>query len=369
MRYDCELAKNGTARGDGKTALNVPRAALEFCGGRCEFQAADPGQNGKIPVKLVARSAQPINHWYWGNIVHDMSGMQTSGPAIPLDYCHDSDEVIGYGNKFDTTGDLVVSGALTPFADGDRANEIAYKADAGVPYQASIFFDPDDLVLEDVPKGRSVAVNGFRFEGPGVVVRQWMLRGVALCPYGADRNTSATFAADDEVQITILRKETVMSVEPTKKDEVAAPSHSAAAAVESSATELPVGAASQAPDPVKLRRDEGKRFLDAFGDRGGRWFAEGLSFEEAQTRFVDALKDENAELKKRTAGAQLAGATSNAAGGVSFGEEKPLSFDAANPDPDADNKLTSAQQRYGRGLGAFINSTQMPAAAVAAAKN
>jgi hypothetical protein len=43
----------------------------------------------------------------------------------------------------------------------------------------------------------------------------------------------------------------------------------------------------------------GKLFLDAFGDIGGRWFIEGLSFEQAQARYIEMLKEENAGLKAR----------------------------------------------------------------------
>jgi len=54
----------------------------------------------------------------------------------------------------------------------------------------------------------------------------------------------------------------------------------------------------------------GKRFLDAFGDQGGVWFAQGVSFEDAQMKFVESLKATNkaqadtiADLTKKLAAA------------------------------------------------------------------
>lgn len=56
----------------------------------------------------------------------------------------------------------------------------------------------------------------------------------------------------------------------------------------------------------------GQRYLDAFGEQGAVWFVQGLSFEEAQTKFaaatserIKALQTENATLK--TAVARLGG--------------------------------------------------------------
>jgi predicted hotdog family 3-hydroxylacyl-ACP dehydratase len=64
---------------------------------------------------------------------------------------------------------------------------------------------------------------------------------------------------------------------------------------------------------IENGRAECGRFIAAFGAQGGAWFAEGLPFEEAQRKFTAAVLAENAELRKRLAGA----------GG---GEKTPLSF-------------------------------------------
>jgi len=60
----------------------------------------------------------------------------------------------------------------------------------GVPYEASINFGGDGIKIQELGDGETTEVNGARFDGPGIVVREWPLRGVAICPYGADMNTA-----------------------------------------------------------------------------------------------------------------------------------------------------------------------------------
>jgi hypothetical protein len=173
----------------------IPAAAMCFAGG--EVMLGDNGEGTKTaPVKLKARSGKPIEHWFWGKVVHDLAGMRTHKPRLTIDYAHNDAEVLGYLNHFETdTGDLITSGALTPFKDDDRASEVLFKMRQGVPYEASIFFGGDGIKVEEVGEGMVSQVNGYQFEGPGIIIREWPLRGVAICPYGADQNTeSASFA-------------------------------------------------------------------------------------------------------------------------------------------------------------------------------
>jgi hypothetical protein len=123
-----------------KDFSNIPAKACILSVG--EFALGDNGETAKTaPLSMVARSGKPIEHWFWGRVVHDLSGMKLHKSRLAVDYCHDDKEIIGYLNKFDSTsGDLVTSGALIPFKDSDRATEIIHKMKAGVPYEASINF-------------------------------------------------------------------------------------------------------------------------------------------------------------------------------------------------------------------------------------
>ena len=186
---------------DAPKFSNIPASACTLAA--TAFEVGDNGEGSKsAPVRLVARSGQPIDHPYWGKVAHDLSGMHMHKSRLALDYVHDSKEVIGYLNQFDIeSGDLVTSGALVPFKDSDRATEILYKMGEGVPYKASINFGGDGIEVQEVFAGEATEVNGYQFEGPGVVIRSWPLRGVAVCPYGADMNTESASAFSDGKQV------------------------------------------------------------------------------------------------------------------------------------------------------------------------
>lgn len=274
---------------------DVPANALRLQIGTFEF--GDNGEDAKTaPIRLVARAGKPIEHWYFGKVVHDFDGMQHKN-RIPVDYVHSENEVIGYVNKFDaSSGDLQLSGALVPFKDSDRATEIIYKNRLGVPYEASIDFR-DSMVMEELRKGQVATVNGNEVEGPAVIIRQWTLRGVAVCPYGADPNTSSQLSSAETVSVSVKR-ENEMS-EESKVEAVEAVETKIEKPVETLAA--PANA-------------DGKKFLDAFGQQGAVWFVEGKQFDECvvlfakqQTERIAQLEADNADLNKRLAGAKAAG--------------------------------------------------------------
>ena len=169
----------------------IPSAACQFAGG--EVAIGDNGEKAKTaPVKIKARSGQPLEHWFWGRVVHDLAGMRLNKSRLPIDYAHNDSEVLGYLNHFDSeSGDLLASGALIPFSENDRASEVLFKMREGVPYEASIFFGGDGIKVQEIAEGEVSPVNGYDFAGPGVIIREWPLRGVAICPYGADANTES----------------------------------------------------------------------------------------------------------------------------------------------------------------------------------
>lgn len=289
----------------------VPAAALQFSVG--EFELASNGESARsAPFRMVARTGQPIEHWFWGNVVHDLSGMRMHKSRVPIDYNHDSGEIIGYANHFDSeSGDLVVTGALVPFKDSDRATEVIHKQREGVPYEASINFGGDGIRMERVQEGATAHVNGYEFSGPGVIIREWPLRGIAVCPYGADANTSTQLASGDQITISYIGDDMPPTTELTTDIAVEETSQQAAEVLTVDAettADLDNTAEAQAEMPeaveavateLTTRQTEGERFLEAFGPTGGVWFAQGKSFDEAQALFIANLKEENAQLRQR----------------------------------------------------------------------
>jgi hypothetical protein len=325
----------------------IPASACNLVVGA--FELGDNGEGAKsAPVRLVARSGQPIEHWFWGRVVHDLEGMQLHKSRLPIDYAHDVKEVIGYLNKFDVEdGDLVTSGALVPFKDTDRATEIVHKMAAGVPYEASINFGGDGIKVQDVPEGTVAEVNGYTFDGPGCIVREWPLRGVAVCPYGADMNTESAGAFSNK---QVFSASVVSEPEATTEEgsemsesvEVEAPveapevEQEEAQEVEDTVeteeaeeptvelTEDPVEADAPVEAPAELSRDDFLKITDQFGaEIAAQTVRDGGSYETALKLHADALTEENATLKTQVAELS-AGRDGAPAPVVDASEAKPL---------------------------------------------
>ncbi len=358
----------------------IPLAALKFA---ADLEMGDNGEGAKtVPIKVKARGAQSVDHWYFGRMVHDLAGMSLSKPRLAIDYCHREDEVMGFANKFDTEGGLVASGALTPFQEKDRASEVIFKSQQGVPYEASIFFDPAELVLEEVPQGMSVPVNGLQFAGPGVVARKWTLRGLAVCPYGQDKNTAVEFSAGQhpaEVAVRYTQTEQPPAVEaapatvdPAKvSDTEVAPKEEADKAVDPATDELakmPKEADVQAVAPAEGQSapvaapveaaalstgQEGPAFLSAFGDQGGVWFAQGKTFAQCQVLFNQQIQADRERLTKENE--QLRTQLS-----AVRGEREPVSF-GGDADLAVINEPTGKQKAaLGSGLAKFAAHIRLP---------
>ena len=197
---------------------NIPAGACTFA---APIEVGNNGDGSKTaPFNILARSSQPIEHWFWGNVVHDSSGA-FGKDRIPIDYNHD--EVIGFANKREVTSEGVrLSGALVSVAENDRADTVMKQAQAGIPFEASINFGGDGIKIEEVAAGATSFVNGYDFAGPGVIIREYPLRGCAFCPYGADGNTETELFSEGtkfSARIINTEKETANMPETTKPAE------------------------------------------------------------------------------------------------------------------------------------------------------
>jgi hypothetical protein len=324
--------------------------------------AGDAQPGGPAPIEILAITGEPFPHWYWGMVCFDMAGFQTHKQRLPLDYIHDDREVLGYLDRFAAADDgLSCSGQIIPFRPDDRATEILHKARAGVPYEASILFELESSVIEDVPAGAAVPVNGRMLAGPCTVIRQWPLRGVAVCPYGADKHTETQLAAGQAgATILVTVQETAMT-QPVEKPE-AKPAETPPAETppaekpaetppaETPAGETPAGETKpeggETPPPAAAAEQaltgpaECARYLAAFGAKGAEWYAAGLSFEAAGAKHAAALQAENQQLRDRLQA-------------ITGGEPAALS---QNPDPGdkpADRKAAKHRQNLGPNLGRF----------------
>ena len=307
----------------------VPRQALRF-GVGSPFAFGDPADEAAsvYPFSMQVRSAQPVDHWYWGRIVHDLSGVTPRGPAISIDWEHWSDEIIGYADKFvaDESG-LQISGNLISLAPGDRAHTVYRLSKNGVPFEGSIDWDDPSTEIQFVSEGDSDEVNGFSVAGPIHIVRKWQLNGAAVCRYGVDPNTRTQLSAsspEETRSVRLFSKESAVTkpaaapaaapdkptipAKGTKFAEVTIDTDDLAAAItaavetlvgeasaaDGDAAETPAadGAGTDAGSSVQMSLAKVRQFNKLFGAKAGEYLANNLTLPVAALHFVGHQRDE-----------------------------------------------------------------------------
>jgi Mu-like prophage major head subunit gpT len=144
----------------------------------------------KFDVTAYTGGQMDINGWDLP-IVIDLAGLDTRNSLVAnLD--HQSSQRVGNVNLVKKSeSELQLSGfasAATPYRD-----EVVKSAADGFVWQASVEVQPKEV--QEISAGKSVEVNGQKFEGPLYVTRKGTLRGFAFVSHGADDNTSVTIAA------------------------------------------------------------------------------------------------------------------------------------------------------------------------------
>jgi hypothetical protein len=288
-------------------AKQAPSGAFVFESSQCKFappSARDASGLRRAPIEVLARTGKPVTHWYWGRIVHDLSGMR-SREKLAFDCNHDYSKPIGYADKITIDGGLKLSGELISRHSEDAAAEIMDLAPAGVPYQASIQFNPDAALFEYLDDNQTATVNGETVQGPLVIVRQWELLRCALCLTGVDTGTSANLSGTSDGALFSVRWKEQKSMTTTKTTEPAGEKLS------DGQTKPEGDLANKAPviDASAVRSQfqaELKRFTDRFGSDGASYFSDGLDYtaalekhcEKVEAALKSALSDkETAESK------------------------------------------------------------------------
>jgi hypothetical protein len=321
----------------------VPKQALQFSVGECQFK--DNGDEAKTaPFKMVARTGDPISHWYWGNVVHDNAGMQVHKSRLTIDYNHNDEEVIGYANKIENVnGDLLASGVIQSFNGNDRAAEVIFRAKQGQPYEASITHDAD-VVLEEVPENYTVTVNERQVNGPALIIREWSLRGIAVCPYGADKNTSTELKEQETINVKIMKyaeqeQPCVEAVEVVEAVEAVEPAVEATEVVEGSEGQEEIQATEELEvAPVVEAAAVEAAAVEAVDD-GESQDVEPLKEVELIQPVVELAMQPEVHVmdaEKEALKAEVELLKNKLASVANFGEQKPITFNAEVVDPEKD---------------------------------
>lgn len=186
--------------------LDVPEAITWSA--PVEIAAAADGEDGKPKPRTItirAYSGGPLRLRNFPiPVIVDVKGMAAAA-KLPILVDHELSRVVGHTTEIDKPGDRQVVAQGLASHPGQETQAVLASHDAGFPWEASIGALPDASRLVEVPRGRSVEVNGRTWQGPLIVARKSRLREISLTAIGADgAGTSVTIAAS---AASILKRE------------------------------------------------------------------------------------------------------------------------------------------------------------------
>lgn len=206
-------------------------------------------------VKIKVLTSNTLYHADLGTFRVKTETAQSSKERVPLDFDHDDKSVVGYAENFQfneneiTADGVVLLGEESP----DDAKTFAQNIDGGVPFEASPLLD---LSEAEAAEGADGVV-----EYSGAIIR-----GVAICPYGTDRNTV----------VSLKFGESNFKVQFKKGDKM---------------EEKKVSIEDQKKDDSKNPREELEEMIEEFGlERGVDFFRRGISIDEARAQDYSDLK-------------------------------------------------------------------------------
>ena len=158
---------------------------------------AGEGDTPVIPrFTMLAYSGEPMRVEGWRHpVVVDLQGLSIPSQRRPVRFGHSMYAGVGHTERIAIEGGTLVAEGIVS-RDTAAAKEVVSSGKRGFPWQASIGAQVQQA--EFVRGGKDVVVNGRRHTGPLYVARQTVLGEISFVDLGADGNTSATIAAQQQ---------------------------------------------------------------------------------------------------------------------------------------------------------------------------
>jgi hypothetical protein len=198
------------------------RLELRCQPGRITLEAlAVEGEAEVIPrFTMVAYTGEPLRVEGWRfPVVVDLEGLSIPSQRRPVRFGHSMYAGVGHTERIAVeAGRLIAEGIVS--RDTGAAREVVASGKRGFPWQASI--GAQVAQAEFIRAGKSVTVNGRTFEGPLYVARRTVLGEISFVDLGADGNTTATIAAQQqESELMDESKDTEVLDNVAPQDDVA----------------------------------------------------------------------------------------------------------------------------------------------------
>ncbi|HMQ17483.1 MAG TPA: hypothetical protein PKC49_16085, partial [Phycisphaerae bacterium] len=145
---------------------------------------------------MLAYTGEPMAVEGWRHpVVVDLEGLSIPSQRRPVRFGHSMYAGVGHTERIVVeAGRLVAEGIVS--RDTAIAREVVSSGKRGFPWQASI--GAQVAQAEFIRAGKSITVNAKTFEGPLYVARRTVLGEISFVDLGADTNTTATIAAQQQ---------------------------------------------------------------------------------------------------------------------------------------------------------------------------
>ena len=158
---------------------------------------APDGETESIPrFTMIAYTGEPMRIEGWRfPVVVDLEGMSIPSQRRPVRFGHSMYAGVGHTERIAVDGSKLIAEGIVS-RDTQAAREVVTSGKRGFPWQASI--GAQVAQADFVRSGKSVTVNAKTFDGPLYVARRTSLGEISFVDLGADGNTSASIAAQQE---------------------------------------------------------------------------------------------------------------------------------------------------------------------------
>ena len=176
--------------------------------------AAADGQAAPLPrFKMVAYTGGAMRVAGWRHpVVIDLAGLAVPSQARPIRFGHDPLSGVGHTDSIRVeAGQLVATGVIS--RDTGAAKEVVASSRNGFPWQASVGASVEEF--EFIKDNQKATVNGQELTGPVNVVRKATLGEISFVDLGADGRTSASIAARQNKEPSVMADESNLIPTPS----------------------------------------------------------------------------------------------------------------------------------------------------------
>lgn len=142
---------------------------------------------------LTPFAGQVFDHWFWGKMTFDASGLSMRKSVIPAFKDHDPTKLVGEIDALEVKdGKVVLSGEFAKTASAEEIRSVKK-----LEWECSLAFDLGSAVIEEIGPEMMAKVNGAELAGPATVVRKAVLYETSFTFFGAVPGTATAFTETD----------------------------------------------------------------------------------------------------------------------------------------------------------------------------